>query len=444
MSTMTTSPGKKGWFYRFMLGYTLLHLAWMAVLIYDFISHPLAPDPLLGSVAYRLFIVLGITPLALAVSILVLRRTPGNITGLCLLLWSVLIFGQAVPAESPIYIHNGIFNTGWVGLWLLALYFPDGRPVPRRFERWIKVLSAYAVLSILFWGFFQPTSNNFNAANPAEVKVPNPLFIPALLPLQPLANVLESVGLISVVILIIPSLILRYRASSLKERLQIKWLVWTYVLLIISVLFLAPSGLISGDQYKYDIPGLMVVWIWGLYITLAPYISVGVAILRHRLYDIDIIIRRTLQYSLLTGLLSLVYFGGVALLQNLLTTDRGPQTATSPAVSGPPSAVVIVLTTLLIAALFNPLRRRIQDFIDKRFYRQKYDAEKALAEFAEVARSETHLEALTTQVVNIVRRTMQPEQVSIWLQPEAGLHPSSNDPMGKEAEAQTPSPDIAG
>ena len=106
---------KPDWFYWFMVAYTLPHLVWMGVCLFEFIRRPLAPDPLSGTVAYRLFIVFGLTPLSLAVSFLVLRRTPGNVTGLCLLLWSALNLGRVVPADSPIYMLNRAFNTGWTG-----------------------------------------------------------------------------------------------------------------------------------------------------------------------------------------------------------------------------------------------------------------------------------------------------------------------------------------
>jgi hypothetical protein len=102
------------------------------VLVYDFFARPFEPDPITGSILYRWFTVFGITTLGLVVSILVLRHTPGNVTGLCLLLWCVLNLGQAVPPNSPFYISNGIINTGWTGLWLLALYFPNGRAAPLR------------------------------------------------------------------------------------------------------------------------------------------------------------------------------------------------------------------------------------------------------------------------------------------------------------------------
>jgi hypothetical protein len=135
-------------------------------------------------------------------------------------------------------------------------------------------------------------------------------------------------------------------------------------------------------------------------------ISLAVAITRYRLFDIDIIIRRTLAYGLLTLLLGVVYLGGVTILQNLFISA-----------SGQSSTLSVVLSTLAIAALFNPLRRRIQDFIDRRFFRQKYDAERALAAFAAAARNETDLEQLSRRLTGAIQETLQPEQVSLWLTP---------------------------
>ena len=133
-------------------------------------------------------------------------------------------------------------------------------------------------------------------------------------------------------------------------------------------------------------------------------ITLAIAILRYRLYDIDLIIRKTLQYALLTGLLALVYFGSVVLLQSLFENLTGQE-----------SPIVIVISTLAIAALFNPLRRRVQNFIDRRFFRRKYNAELILANFSKLARDEVDMEKLTTALVTAVNETMQPDETSLWL-----------------------------
>jgi len=134
-------------------------------------------------------------------------------------------------------------------------------------------------------------------------------------------------------------------------------------------------------------------------------ICLAVGILRYRLFDIDVIIRRTTSYAIITGLLALVYFGSIVVLQGLL----------SPFMSDATPAVV--LSTLLIAALFLPVRRRVQDVIDRRFNRTRYDAEKTLAAFAATARDETDLDALLSELVRVIQETMEPEHVSVWLRP---------------------------
>jgi hypothetical protein len=139
---------------------------------------------------------------------------------------------------------------------------------------------------------------------------------------------------------------------------------------------------------------------------------VGIAVLRYRLYDIDVIINRTLVYGVLTTFLALIYFGGVAvteaIFRELTGQERQPQLA-------------VVVATLVIAALFNPLRRRIQAFIDRRFYRRKYDARKTLEAFSAKLRNDSDLDALSEDLAGVVMETMQPAQVSLWLHPDPAL-----------------------
>jgi len=207
------------------------------------------------------------------------------------------------------------------------------------------------------------------------------------------------------------SQIIRYRRyATPRERQQTKLVLFSVALLAVLIALLLTGILISSRLSTKTQTLIMLGLLFLLPISLlAVPLTIGFSLLYYRLWDIDLIIRRTLQYSLLTGLLGLVYFGGVALLQTLLS-----------AAGGQPSPVVIVLTTMLIAAMFNPLRRRVQDFIDRRFYRQKYDAEKALAAFSAEARSETDLEQLASHLTGTVRETLQPERVSLWLQRHGG------------------------
>jgi hypothetical protein len=208
--------------------------------------------------------------------------------------------------------------------------------------------------------------------------------------------------------------------------------VWTAASLVIALAILIHNGVtmrdaVSRAQLRWGLGGMIA----GLALTSLTYISffadftgpladfvddigafsfgimgiaLGIAVLRYRLFDIDVIIRKTLVYAVLTGMLALVYFGSVVLLQALFE-----------AITGQSSPVIIVISTLLIAALFAPLRRRIQDFIDRRFFRRKYDAAKTLAQFSLSARDEVELEALTAELGRAVHETVQPQILNIWL-----------------------------
>lgn len=213
--------------------------------------------------------------------------------------------------------------------------------------------------------------------------------------------------------------IYRFRyVSSPTERQQTKWaiagfMLWMLWLIITMYPWLYIQSLPPGEAYPSWTAITTVGW-W-LSLTIIP-ISLTIAILRHRLFDIDVIIRRTLLYTLLTLFLILTFFGTVLILQGLFRT-----------VSGTESPIAIVISTLTIAALFNPLRHRIQLFIDRRFYRGKYNAEHALSQFAQAARDEVDQEKLTQALNRMIQETMQPEAVSLWINelPISGVNDES-------------------
>ncbi len=211
----------------------------------------------------------------------------------------------------------------------------------------------------------------------------------------------------------VASVVVRFRRSRGVERQQMKLFAYVIVVLIGgSVLAGTISdvtgvGWLEGSSFVLSVIGIMCL----------P-IAVGIAILRYRLYEIDIIINRTLVYGPLTVTLVLVYFGGVATTQLVFRALTGQQQQPQ---------LAIVISTLVIAALFNPLRRRIQAFIDRRFYRNKYDARKILEAFSARLRDETDLDALNDELVGVVRQTIQPAHISLWLRPDTLINGKQED-----------------
>ena len=193
------------------------------------------------------------------------------------------------------------------------------------------------------------------------------------------------------------ALIVRARHASSEQRQQIKWIAYGGAVVVGAMLV---GGLVSIWSVTVSI-GIISVALLGL-----PLFT-GIAIVRHRLYDVDLLINRTLVYGSVTAVLVAAYVGGVVFLQHVFWTLTGGE-----------SQLAIVASTLAIAALFDPLRRRIQAFIDRRFYRKKYDARKTLEGFSAKLRDETDLKALNDELVNVVREIMQPARVSLWLRPE--------------------------
>jgi hypothetical protein len=214
------------------------------------------------------------------------------------------------------------------------------------------------------------------------------------------------------------SVFMRLRHAVGVERQQIKWLAYAAAAWALGIIFNVITLAIDTPLW-FERAALAYFTVAGE----AVPIAIGIAILRYRLYDIDLLINRTLVYGSLTAMLVAVYVGGVATTQTVIRALTGQE-------QQPQLAVVI--STLAIAALFNPLRRRIQAFIDRRFYRRKYDAVKTLEAFSARLRDETELEALSREIVGVVRQTMQPAHVSLWLRP---IHARSGDQSSGEPRA---------
>ena len=272
-------------------------------------------------------------------------------------------------------------------LCFVPLYFPDGRLVSRRW-RWI----------VRFALVFCVGAAVHSALSPGKIQgsgIINPLGIEALRPVFDLLDTFVFAFYFPLLFASAASLAVRFRRSGSVERQQIKWL--ALAALAIPVWFLTNAPIQAAAPNLFAVMDALVVF------ALIP-IAAGIAILRYRLYDIDALINRTLVYGALTASLVLVYFGGIAVLQGLFR-----------ALGGGESQLVVVASTLVIAALFGPLRRRIQALIDRRFYRRKYDAVRALETLSARLRDETDLDRLGGDLVAVVRDTVQPEHVYLWL-----------------------------
>lgn len=306
--------------------------------------------------------------------------------------------GSLPGAEGMVWI------TAWFGgpivfalFALVFLLFPNGR-LPSRRWRPVVWLQLVAIVCLVAFAFEPGPLGNLGL-----VRVSNPFGLQGA---AGLLGTLSLVGLFMTLAVAVAggiSLVLRFRRASGVERQQIKWFAFSGVVFC----FVFAAG-----PFLWSLPrSPATAWIWPvLFLAGASTIpvSVGIAILRYRLYDIDLIINRTLVYGSLTALLATVYVGCVVLLQGVLRTLTGQE-----------SQLAVVASTLAIAALFGPLRRRVQGLVDRRFYRRKYDAAKTLEAFNTRLREETNLDALGEDLVRVATTTVQPEYVSLWLRPEA-------------------------
>ena len=350
------------------------------------------------------------------VGALVASRRPGNAIG-----WIFCYLGLSFPLvgtgeEYALYAlvtEPGSLPGGEGLVWLAAvlsgpivfavfalvlLLFPEGRLLSRRW-RLVIWLDLIAAVCLLAWAFEPGPLENLGL-----VRLANPFGV------ERLAALLGSLGIVGLLMTLAVavaggiSLVVRFRRARGVERQQLKWfafsgVVFCVVFAIGPVLWYLPSS-----------PG--TEWIWTVLFLLGAStipVAVGIAIMRYRLYEIDLLINRTLVYGALTVSLAAVYFASVATTQAVFRAFTGQEQQPQ---------LAIVFSTLAIAALFNPLRGRIQSFIDRRFFRSKYDATKTLEAFSDKLRDQTDLEALNGNLVGVVTETMQPAHVSLWLRPD--------------------------
>jgi hypothetical protein len=280
----------------------------------------------------------------------------------------------------------GVNIVGNVSAVLFFLLFPSGRFAPR-WTRWLAVaFCTFQVTDLLIENLF-----------------------PELYSRLPALEMVAFLVFVGIVVSLVWSQTYSYRRfSSPVQRRQTKWVVFGTTLAVAGTFpFQVPVdlSLVDGDT---PLRLLLLRTGFSMSFLLVP-LSISVAVLRSHLFDIDVLINRTLVYGSLTAMLIGLYFGGIVVLQWLFIVLTGEK-----------STLAVVASTLVIAALFNSLRRRTQSFIDRRFYRNKYDAAKTLEAFSATLRDETDLDALSDDLVGVVRETMQPEHVTLWLRPDAG------------------------
>ena len=351
------------------------------------------------------------------VGALVASRRPGNAIGwICLtvgLFWMLIAVGEAQDAYElarfgadrfsvtleALYQVIWVPPVGLLGIYLVLL-FPDGRLPSRRWRPFAWFAGAVmVVITVSFVLIPRPLEGQPGVRNPFGLEqfpfIEDVAAAAALtLPLCFVASAL--------------SLVLRYRRSGDEVREQIKWVavaasflgLFFAISLLAQMLLVPEEGAASEPLWSSLVNKVRLIGFAGI-----P-VAVGIAILKYRLYDIEIIINRALVYGPLTISLAVVYFGGVTATQTLLATLTGQRELPQ---------IAVVTSTLAIAALFNPLRSRIQSFIDRLFYRSRYDARKTLEDFGARLRGEVDLDELSGDLVSVVRDTMQPEHVSLWL-----------------------------
>lgn len=360
--------------------------------VYAFLSVPLLvyatvgafvasrrPENAVGWLLYAIGFVFGLQGFATAYADYALLVHPGSLPG--------EVYMAYISQTGMMVVAAALAAT------LLVLTFPDGH-LPDRAFRAVPWVAVGGSATLALWA--ATAQENFE-----RYRYSNPFFEGGTLgAFFDMLGRLGGSALFVCGVAAVISVFVRLRSADGEKIQQIKW-------------FAYAAAVILGCLYVFPLMWVVPLWaifLVGVILLSAMPVAVGIAVLRYRLYEIDRIINRTLVYGALTAILALIYFGGVAATQaifgGLSGQDDLPQ-------------LTIVASTLLIAALFSPLRRRVQGFVDKRFYRSKYDSAKTLEAFSVRLRDETDLEALSADLVEVVGETMQPARVGLWLRPDS-------------------------
>ncbi|MFV9505286.1 MAG: c-type cytochrome [Oscillochloridaceae bacterium umkhey_bin13] len=375
------------------------------------VAPPRGPTALLDQLN-TLWFSLVIIPTLAGVGALIVARRPANRIGLLLLIPALMLalitltqpylaqFTPDPPEATPLLLFL-VWLNGWGWIWLIfpllliIQLFPNGRPLSPRWRTVAYATIGWAGLFVVAWTF----SRVYNTIEPPLVELVNPYGMFELQQLELLIGVVWFPGLLLLTGLSLIVLGLRFRCADPVERDQIKWLLSAWVLFA-SVYIV---GGLLGVGGEASLGGQIFSFFFNLTVLAIP-LAIGVAILRHRLYDIDIIIRRTLVYTALTLTLGATYLLSIVTLQALFVQLTGQE-----------STLAVVASTLAIAALFQPLRTRVQRVIDRRFFRKRYDAHQVLAAFAQRAQHEADLDALAADVIVTIQETLEPAGATLWL-----------------------------
>lgn len=380
-------------------------------------AYSFADDPIGTIVTFILIMVFLLFPFMGAV---IVGRHPTNVIGwiFCLAGLSFALSNLAGAYTAYALVHPGTLPgrhlTAWIDSWvsipgtsltltLLLLLFPTGRPLTRRWQ-WVIWLTLVSVVALMAQYAFQP------GAFEDYPTIQNPLGLARSASMQTALEVIGSGGLLLSALLSIAGLITRFRRSHGVERQQMKWFAFAATLLII--VFLEAILAMAYLGQTMDATQVFVALAW-----LAMTLATGLAILRYRLYDIDVIINRTIVYGFLTISLGLIYGVSVISLQALLRP------------LAPDSQLAIVGSTIAVAGLFHPARTHVQNAVDRRFYRSKYDGTRTIETFSARLRQDVDLKSLSSELIDVVRNTMEPSHMSLWLR-------HSNPTAGK-SEPQT-------